>query len=193
MSIAAPDHQRLLADLLAQNDSGRSIDVILIANEEDGLTRIGETLASRRDLAAVHIIGHGTSGTVWLGSSELDQQILAHDAPAFSQWARALTGDADILIYGCDVAASAAGQHLVDTLAALTGADVAASDDLTGTARLGGDWILGYRRGDIDTDIALSVETQATWAGVLAAPQLDLDTNNSAGSTQSQIRMLSPM
>ncbi len=39
----------------------------------------------------------------------------------------ALSESADILIYGCDVAADAAGQSLVETIKDLTGADVAAS------------------------------------------------------------------
>ena len=49
-----------------------------------------------------------------------------------------LTTDADILLYGCDIAASAEGRLLADTLARLTGADVSASDDSTGHASVGG-------------------------------------------------------
>ena len=64
-------------------------------------------------------------------------------------WGAALTADADILIYGCNVAQSDAGRSLIDALARLTGADVAASDDLTGHADLGGDWDAGVPgRGD---------------------------------------------
>jgi hypothetical protein len=49
-------------------------------------------------------------------------------------------------IYGCNLAASEDGKALVDSLARLTGTDVAASDDLTGSLDKGGDWELEYRQ-----------------------------------------------
>ena len=42
-------------------------------------------------------------------------------------WAKALTADADVLLYGCDVAAGDEGQDFVRALSEATGADVAAS------------------------------------------------------------------
>ena len=47
------------------------------------------------------------------------------------------------------------GGSLLDRLGTLTGADVAASDDLTGSARLGGDWDLEYGNGRIETEYRL--------------------------------------
>ena len=46
------------------------------------------------------------------------------------------TLDADLLLYGCDLAASSEGKALIERLASLTGADVAASSDATGAASL---------------------------------------------------------
>jgi len=54
-----------------------------------------------------------------------------------------------VLLYGCDVASSAAGKALVNQLATLTGADVAASINDTGSAAAGGDWNLEYSTGHI--------------------------------------------
>ena len=54
----------------------------------------------------------------------------------------ALSASGDILLYGCDVAAGADGLAFVNALANATGADVAASTDLTGAAVKGGDWVL---------------------------------------------------
>ena len=45
-------------------------------------------------------------------------------------WADALTADADILFYGCNVAADKAGIGFIEELSRLTGADIAASTDL---------------------------------------------------------------
>jgi hypothetical protein len=68
------------------------------------------------------------------------------------------------------VAGSAEGKSLVNALGRLTGADVSASDDLTGSEQQGGDWILEYRVGEIDTDVIVSISAQLDWRGTLAAP-----------------------
>ena len=73
------------------------------------------------------------------------------------------------MIYGCNLAGSMDGQTLVDELSVLSGADVAASDDLTGSEELGGDWNLEYKAGEIETSLAVSAEVQDNWSGVLAA------------------------
>jgi hypothetical protein len=59
----------------------------------------------------------------------------------------------DLLLYGCDLAASGAGDRLVRRLAQLTGADVAASSDDTFADALSGrrDWILEESFGGIST------------------------------------------
>ena len=71
------------------------------------------------------------------------------------------------MIYGCDVAQTDAGRALIDSLARLTGADVAASTDLTGSALLGGDWDLEYANGDIETAVAFGADVQQNWFGIL--------------------------
>ena len=60
------------------------------------------------------------------------------------------------------------GQAVVKRLGELTGADVAASTDLTGTASLGGDWDLEYRTGNIETRVASADVASPTWSGRLA-------------------------
>ena len=45
----------------------------------------------------------------------------------------------EILLYGCNVAQGDKGNNFISKLSEITGADVAASDDLTGNAKLGGD------------------------------------------------------
>ncbi|WP_280154208.1 Ig-like domain-containing protein [Piscinibacter sp. XHJ-5] len=68
-----------------------------------------------------------------------------------------------LLLYGCKVAEGETGRSFVDSLAAITGADVAASTDWTGSAAKGGDWQLEANTGPIDTE-ALS---DAAYAHVL--------------------------
>jgi len=75
----------------------------------------------------------------------------------------------DLLIYGCNLAGSSDGTDLVNSLSDITGADIAASDDVTGNDILGGDWDLEYQTGDIETDIAFTEDTQDNWQGTLKA------------------------
>ncbi|RZI84761.1 MAG: tandem-95 repeat protein, partial [Rubrivivax sp.] len=164
-----PDQATLLADLARQAAQGRAIEVVLIGADEDGLDRITQTLANRRDVSAVHLMSHGQSGSAQLGSAVLDEQTLLTRAQDIAAWGEALTSDADLLIYGCDVGAQAEGQALVQGLAALTGADVAASDDLTGASLQGGDWQLEVSSGHIEAALAPSTQAQAEFGGVLAS------------------------
>ena len=85
-----------------------------------------------------------------------------------SSWSSGLSDGADILIYGCEVASSSDGQSLVDQIGEWTGADVAASDDLTGNSALGGDWDFEYIVGTVETELVFSLDVQANWIGLLA-------------------------
>jgi Domain of unknown function (DUF4347) len=53
-------------------------------------------------------------------------------------------------------------------MAALTGANIAASTNLTGSAAKGGDWELEYTTGDISASLAFKPETLATYDRVLS-------------------------
>jgi len=161
-------YQQLLDDLLQSRSAERNIEVFLLDNTKDGIQQIGETLASYDSLDAVHIISHGTDGAIDLGASQLDSTTLISHRADLIAWGNAFEDTGDLLIYGCDIASTATGQNFVDTLATLTATDVAASVDLTGQALLGGDWDLEYQRGNIETDVAVSIALQQRWAGILA-------------------------
>ena len=134
---AVTDADSLRADLQAQRSAGRPVEIVVLAAGEDGLARIGATLAERSDIAAIHVLAHGSDGRLQLGSITLDAQTLLARAGEVAGWSRSLAAGADLLLYGCDLARTEVGQHLLDDLAALTGADVAASTDLTGAAEAG--------------------------------------------------------
>ncbi|MCH8193366.1 MAG: DUF4347 domain-containing protein, partial [Planctomycetes bacterium] len=150
------DYQRLIDDLASQSDARRRIDVVLLDANRDGISQIGAALAGYSDLNAVHFVSHGSAGAVSLGSTRLDLDTLRRYSAEIKAWGDALAETGDILIYGCNLAASQAGQTLIESLGELTGADVAASMDNTGSAQLGGDWDLEYLKGHIDTALAFS-------------------------------------
>ncbi|HNB64921.1 MAG TPA: DUF4347 domain-containing protein, partial [Rhodocyclaceae bacterium] len=182
------DWTRLVADLQAQQDADRQLDVVLLDAGRDGVAQITGALQGLHDIAAIHLISHGEAGAVMLGSTRLDLASIDAEAARIADWAPALQAGADILVYGCDVAASADGQALLARLRALSGADIAASTDLTGAARLGGDWTLEYSLGAIQARVAADVPTQADWQGVLATYTVTNTNDSGAGSFRQAIQ-----
>ncbi|MEA5569032.1 DUF4347 domain-containing protein [Anabaena sp. UHCC 0399] len=140
-------------------------EVVLLDAKQDGIIQISQVLSQRSDISAIHIISHGSSGRLQLGNAQLTENNLQYYSEALDIWAKALTENADILLYGCNVAEGIVGTKFVNQLSHLTEADVAASDNLTGNTQLGGDWILEYQFGSIETDIAFNLTT--TYANVL--------------------------
>ncbi|TFH43823.1 MAG: DUF4347 domain-containing protein, partial [Lysobacterales bacterium] len=164
---SAPNYQQLIKDLIKASAEGRSIEVVVLDSSRDGIEQISEALAERRDIDAVHIASHGTDGTLKLGSTELKRANLKTYAKAIEAWGKALTADADLLLYGCDFAETRKGQNMVKSMDDLTGADVAASTDVTGSSALGGDWVLEYQEGEIEAQVVFSSELQHEWQGTL--------------------------
>ena len=169
-------YQQLIADLTARGTNGTLIESVVLDPQRGGVDQISEILASRSDLDAIHLISHGSDGAIQVGGDTLDLAAVQQHEEAVRTWGGALSDQGDLLIYGCDLAATETGQALVDTLAGLTGADVAASEDLTGHANRGGDWDLEYRSGDVETDVAFGIDAQDAWDEVLA---VTVDTSSS--------------
>jgi Domain of unknown function (DUF4347) len=171
------DAQTLVAGL--QTDTR----VYLLDPAGDELGQITAVLAGYHDLDSVAILSHGSDGGLQLGNSWLDSNSLTGQAGLVRSWAGALGKGADILLYGCDVAADAIGQGFVQQLAALTGADVAASSNLTGSGLLGGDWVLEYQTGAIEA----AVLAVANYASVLATFNVTNTNDAGAGSLRDAI------
>jgi Domain of unknown function (DUF4347)/Domain of unknown function (DUF4082) len=141
---------------------------VLLDPTRDGVAQITETLQHYTNLASIDIISHGSVAKLQLGSSSLDTNSLGQYASELEQWKASLSPDADILFFGCNVAEGEAGQTFVNRLSSLTGADIAASTDLTGASSLGGDWLLEYNTGNIETAPALADSLLNNYQGLLA-------------------------
>ncbi|MEE4661090.1 MAG: DUF4347 domain-containing protein, partial [Halieaceae bacterium] len=155
---------QLLATLSAD------VEVFYIEPDQDGVAFIADVLSnSDKTYSAMHIVSHGDAGELRLGSTSLTNATLYGDNLSHVQaWGESLTETGDILIYGCSVAEGDDGVAFVERLAELTGADIAASIDDTGSALLGGDWDLEVTAGDVEADIAISNASQAQWGNLLA-------------------------
>lgn len=164
--------QQVLDDLWSSGGDARELDVVLLSSSRDGISQISDALATRDDIDAIHIISHGTSGAIQLGSTTLTNDTFAQYAGEFAAWGAALASDADLLLYGCDLASTADGRAMVEKLGTLCDCDVAASTDVTGHVDLEGDWDLEFVDGQVETSLAVSDELIAAWYGTL-----DITTN----------------
>ena len=147
---------------------GLSGEVHVLDSSKDGLQQIADLLQGRSNVDALHILSHGASGEVALGSLTLNSGDLAAQQPALQAIHASLRAGGDILLYGCDVGQGAAGQLFIDQLAKATGADVAASTNLTGDAARGGDWKLEISSGQIDAKPVVDAALAAAYHQTLA-------------------------
>ncbi|MET7246889.1 DUF4347 domain-containing protein, partial [Methylobacterium sp. EM32] len=155
-------------DTLLRNLSSKA-EVVVIDGERDGLDQIAEALRGRSDITAVHILSHGDTASLRIGTATLDAASIAgRYAGDLAVMRGALADSADLLIYGCDFAGGPDGARAAALLAEATGADVAASTDPTGAAALGGDWDLEVRTGPVETPLAVTEAGRDAYAGLLA-------------------------
>jgi Domain of unknown function (DUF4347)/G8 domain/PKD domain len=155
------DYQKLVD--LATPDS----EIFLLNSAQNGIEQISERLAQYHNLESVQIISHGQAGGIQLGDSQLNLDTFSLYADQIQNWGNALKNEGDILFYGCNVAANQDGKNLINELKDLTGADLAASDDLTGNSALGGDWDLEIQTGTIETTSVFQTELSNIFDGIL--------------------------
>ncbi|MBF2073641.1 MAG: DUF4347 domain-containing protein [Synechococcales cyanobacterium C42_A2020_086] len=144
----------------------KTADVVLL-DRQDTLAQLTAIFAQHRNLTSVQVISHGDVGQVQLGNLTLTAVNLETYTELLQQWSEALAPGADLLFYGCNIAADPTGVNFVQRLADLTGADVAASDDLTGSAQLGGDWVLEVATGPITANLAIASDVMQQYSSIL--------------------------
>jgi hypothetical protein len=162
-------------------------EVILLDPLEDGVTQITAALAQCKHVSSLHIVSHGSPASLHLGISKLDLTTLAQYRSQLQQWRDALTDDAEILLYGCEVAAGQQGANFIAQLQSTLGVAIAASSTLTGNADLGGNWDLDFATRTINTSLVFQPEVMAAYAAVLVDTTTDVllseDFSDASGAT----------
>ncbi|PTR00644.1 uncharacterized protein DUF4347 [Nitrosomonas nitrosa] len=153
------------------------VDIHLIDPTRDGVLQITAILNQQTDISAVHIVSHGNVGYLALGNSVLSTETLTHYQDALFSWRQALVSDADILIYGCNVAKGASGKQFIQRLALLTGANIAASNNLTGNSKLGGDWVLGVFTSSITSKLVFFEKTLEHYSSTFVSNTLNFSSD----------------
>jgi protocadherin Fat 4 len=113
---------QMIADLQSENalDPSRTLEIVILDSSKDGIAQITSALLNYNGVDGMHIVSHGTDGQVQLGSTTLSLDNLDRYRSAISAWQYSMSDKADLLFYGCDLAASADGRQLLSDLSQLT-------------------------------------------------------------------------
>ncbi|MFZ6872264.1 DUF4347 domain-containing protein [Undibacterium sp. Di27W] len=171
------DNVRDIDTLLKGIGDGREVHIL--DSSKDGLAQMADILAGRKDIDALHLISHGKEASVNLGGLILDQSTLSSHAAELKTIGDSLSKDGDILLYGCDIGANQ-GKAFIDQLAVITGADIAASNDLTGGKPFNANWNLEVNSGSIETSSVGNPQLQALYHNVLNIASATLNFNTAA-------------
>ncbi|MCP4391268.1 MAG: DUF4347 domain-containing protein, partial [Gammaproteobacteria bacterium] len=130
----------------------------------------------------------GNAAELHLGDSFLTQESINNQyADLFTRVRGNLSENADLLIYGCNFGQGAEGLQAVESLAALTGADIAASNDRTGHTGEYGNWVLEVNTGLIESSVVISRDAQSTWQEALSTYTVSNTNDSGAGSLRQAI------
>uniref|UniRef100_UPI0035644A97 DUF4347 domain-containing protein n=1 Tax=Novipirellula sp. TaxID=2795430 RepID=UPI0035644A97 len=134
------DADTLLADLRDGAEGQTQWWIIRLDSARDGISQISETMASITGVDAIHLLSHGDGESIQLGSTRLDAVTSQTYVSDIARWGLSLDADADILIYGCDLASTDSGRELIQQIAVLCDCDVSLADGGTEHAPPAIDW-----------------------------------------------------
>ncbi len=158
--------------------------VVKLDASKDGLQQIADYLDQHSGVSSVQIIAHGNAGDLWLGNSYLSADNVAQRSAVLAEIGKDMNVGGDILIYGCYTAEGDRGLSFVDSLAQLTGRDVAASNNRTG---VGGDWDLEIATGKIESANVLSTLSMSEYQWGLATWTATNNANTGVGSLRAAL------
>ena len=164
---------------------GVEVHVLKSSDLDQSIQEITQTLAGRSGISSLQLLSHGSDGSLQLGNGSLNRSNLDRYSSSIASWSSSLAKGADILLYGCNVAESDLGKTFMQQLGLLTGADIGASTDLTGSIELGANWTLEYWTGKIETPNLLQSWAQTAYNHTLATFNVT-NTNDTGGGSLRQ-------
>ncbi len=139
-------------------------EVFILQPEVNGIQEITRILENYAQVQSLHIVTHGVPGEIYLGENKLNLQTLTEYSADLQRWSVA-----EILLYGCNVAAGDAGEEFIGKLHQITKAVISASATKTGNPALGGNWELEVKLPAQDgTTLAFGQEILNTYQGIFA-------------------------
>lgn len=166
-----------LLQLIDRSHSGTNYEIHVLNDSESGLEQIDDVLSGYDSITAIHIFSHGSGDGLQLGNQWVSESTLNENTALLNGWSEYLESDADILLYGCELASSQNGISFINTLQSLTQADIAASDDLTGNLTQSSDWLLEHHAGQVEHVLTFNNLEAPTWQGNLAIYNVTITTD----------------
>lgn len=172
VAIAVIDPRVMDAEWLRSQVQPGTVAVVL-ERDRDGLTQLAEVLERFGGSArSLHVLAHGRPGALRLGSSTLDARSLFRAGGVFGRWRDRLAQSPELVLYGCRVAATAAGQSFLRALADQSGMVVRAARSWVGQAARGGSWSLDFVAGPRDrpalAPLVLGSAARSVYGGIFA-------------------------
>jgi Domain of unknown function (DUF4347) len=156
-------------------------EAFLLNPTTDGIAQITKTLALRSGFDSIQIVAHGEPGSLQLGAVKLNSNNLENYSSQLQKWQKALIKNGDILLVACSVAAGETGKNFVQQLREITGANIAASANLTGSAALGGNWELEVAVGEVTACLAFQTQALEAYCFVLGTLVNETFKNSTVG------------
>ncbi|WP_349620096.1 Ig-like domain-containing protein [Azospirillum argentinense] len=169
------DYQTLIKDIAPD------AKVVLLNSQQEALGQMANALSGMSGLDSIHVVSHGNEGHLYIAGRAYWADGLANRGQDLQAIGAALKPGGDLLFYACNVGAGQAGQEFVQTVHRLTGADVAVSNDQTGSAP-GQNWTLEVQSGSIEAAIPFALSSMETFSGRLGTVVVTSATGTAAGS-----------
>ncbi|PNQ96499.1 hypothetical protein C1S70_22930, partial (plasmid) [Azospirillum argentinense] len=169
------DYQTLIKDIAPD------AKVVLLDSQQEALGQMANALSGMSGLDSIHVVSHGNEGHLYIAGRAYWADGLANRGQDLQAIGAALKPGGDLLFYACNVGAGQAGQEFVQTVHRLTGADVAVSNDQTGSAP-GQNWTLEVQSGSIEAAIPFALSSMETFSGRLGTVVVTSATGTAAGS-----------
>lgn len=145
---------------------------VVLERDRDGLTQVAELLDRFGGATSLHVVAHGRPGALRLGASTVDGRSWFRFGEVLGRWRDRLGRSPEVVIYGCRVAATDAGQSFLRTLAAQSGSVVRAATSFVGQVARGGSWSLDFVAGAGDrpalAPLVFGPEARSAYGGIFA-------------------------
>ncbi|MEA4846509.1 MAG: DUF4347 domain-containing protein, partial [Clostridiaceae bacterium] len=151
-------------------DAVKEGEILLLDGDEDPLEAILARLQDMQEVDCLNIISHGSGGRLEFASGIIDSKVLDASKDKWAKISNYFSEDGDLQLFGCNIARGEAGKAFIEELAQITGADVAASINPTGTESKGGDWKLEAVTGDVAGNLPFTEKAIAKFLNLLEFP-----------------------
>ncbi|MEM8830377.1 MAG: DUF4347 domain-containing protein [Cyanobacteria bacterium P01_G01_bin.19] len=138
--------------------------VILLDPRQSSIVQIDRLIKQYPNATSLHLVSHGTPGSLNLGETNLNRESLGRYKEILSSWPNYLQ-ETSLYIYGCRVAAGRQGEDFLQQLHNLTQAKIAASTKVVGNDNDVRNWQFNYFIGDIEPELAFTPETLTRYSG----------------------------